>query len=512
MKLSAQLIVYHLRQSFPLTASSWLSYEPHLEYPVFYQSPESLADGKIYLTDDPDFLIPSHHLSKTLVILTGGSHYLEEEDYPNLCILKEIVSPARVLSVLQEIFQKYEKWNQELFQLILEQSSVQKLIDATEMIIPNPMAVIGLDFTLIASRDYPDPDTELKDGILGSTEETQHIVNSLKHDINYTEAQYRTGYFYYPGNHTAPPSLCVNIRRSGKTGYRLLIRPGEIPLDDTFGFIAEHLASLISHILSTKAVPERDALYPLHQIFYNLLTNPKADYVEISRQLTENGWMSAHSYQCILIKTGILDWKNLTLKSICSYIENSIPASCALEHRGNVVVYINLNLCDLTLDEISQKLAGFIRDSLLNAGYSRVMLGHFNFQRQYVQASISIQVGSRKNPTSWIHHFNDIALPYILEQITSKLPAYMICHEKLLKLKYQDEETDSQLYETLRAYLQNQQSATKTAAALYIHRSTFLYRLEKIEKLLKSDLSDPDEQLYLMLSFYLMDQEERSKK
>ena len=96
----------------------------------------------------------------------------------------------------------------------------------------------------------------------------------------------------------------------------------------------------------------------------------------------------------------------------------------------------------------SQKLAGFIRDSLLNAGYSRVMLGHFNFQRQYVQASISIQVGSRKNPTSWIHHFNDIALPYILEQITSKLPAYMICHEKLLKLKYQDEETDSQLYET----------------------------------------------------------------
>ena len=209
MKLSAQLIVYHLRQSFPLTASSWLSYEPHLEYPVFYQSPESLADGKIYLTDDPDFLIPSHHLSKTLVILTGGSRYLEEEDYPNLCILKEAVSPARVLSVLQEIFQKYEKWNQELFQLILEQSSVQKLIDATKMIIPNPMAIIGLDFTLIASRDYPDPDTELKDAIFGSTEETQNIVNSLKHDINYTEAQYRTGYFYYPGNHTAPPSLSV---------------------------------------------------------------------------------------------------------------------------------------------------------------------------------------------------------------------------------------------------------------------------------------------------------------
>ena len=88
----------------------------------------------------------------------------------------------------------------------------------------------------------------------------------------------------------------------------------------------------------------------------------------------------------------------------------------------------------------------------------------------------------------------------------------MICHEKLLKLKYQDEANGSYLYETLRAFLQNQQSATKTAAALFIHRSTLLYRLDKIENLLKSDLSDPDEQLYLMLSFALMDQEEKSKK
>ena len=334
----------------------------------------------------------------------------------------------------------------------------------------------------------------------------------LKQDSNYEEAQYRTGYFYYPGNHTAPPALCVNIRRSGKTGYRLLIRPGELPLDDTFGFVAEHLASLISYVLSTKSVAEHDTLYPLHRIFHNLLTNSKADYVEVSHQLTENGWLSSHSYQCILIKTGILDWKNSDPKihlQLCGKF--LIPAACAVEHRGNVVVYINLDLCDFTLDEISQKLAGFIRDSLLIAGYSRVMLGHFNFQRQYVQASISIQTGSRKNPTSWIHHFNDVALPYILEQIT-EASSYMICHEKLLHLKYQDESTGTQLYETLRVYLQNHQSATKTAAALYIHRSTLLYRIEKIEAALKSDLTDPDELLYLMLSFYLMDQEEKIKE
>ena len=246
MKLSAQLIIYHLHQRFSLAASSWLSCEPYLECPVIYQPPEALSDGRIYICDDEGFLMPSHHLSKTLVILTGKSRYLEEEDYPNLCILKERHTPAEVLGFLQEIFLKYENWNQSLFDAILTQPSVQKLIDLTEQIIPNPMSVIGMDFTIIASRGSFDED--MKSGIFGSTEETQNVVNSLKHDINYAEALFRTGYFLYPGNPVTPPSLCVNIRRSGKTGYRLLILPGEIPLDDTFGFLAEHLAGLVSHV------------------------------------------------------------------------------------------------------------------------------------------------------------------------------------------------------------------------------------------------------------------------
>ena len=137
------------------------------------------------------------------------------------------------------------------------------------------------------------------------------------------------------------------------------------------------------------------------------------------------------------------------------------------------------------------------------------MLGHFNFHRQYVQASLSFQVGSRKFPHRWIHRFNDIALPYLLEQTTKKLPAYMICHEKLLSLKYESENSQSPLYQTLRCYLENHQNATKTAQELFIHRSTLLYRLDRISQHLKSDLSDPDELLYLMLSFRLIDMEEQ---
>ena len=509
MKLSALLITYHLKKHCTVSVSSWISSEPHLKYPLHYQGEKNLDEGTVYVGDDPDFHLPSHQLSKILLVLTGARFSISERDYPNLCILPEKVTADEALAFLQHIFSIYEEWNQSLFESRLSNSTIQDLLDRTARVISNPMMVIGMDFTVVASRGYRL--NGLRNSVLGSTEETRALVNALKQDPNYEEAFYKIGYFYYPGNDIAVPSLCVNIMRFGKTVYRLMISEGEVPLDDTFGFLMEYLARMVSHALTTNVVNSHDTSHSLHQIFQTLLTDPSADYVEISQQFSAAGWLSSHYYQCILIKTGILDFKNLTLRAICGYVENSIPASCAVEHHGNVVVYINLDLCSLSIDEISQKLASFIRDSLLNAGYSRKMLGHFNFQRQYVQASIALQFGKRKNPSRWIHHFNQIALPYLLEQTTKKLPAYMVSHEKLLNLKYADEANHSQLYQTVRCYLENHQSVTKTSEALFIHRSTLLYRLDKIKDILKTDFSDPDELLYLLLSFHLLDMEDQQQ-
>lgn len=506
MKLSALLIAYHLQKKYDTRASLWLSSEPHLKYPIYYEGQSTYKDGLIYVIDNPDCTLPTHRLSKTFLIFTGAQFALSITEYPNVCILPEESSSIQVFTYLQEIFSLYEEWNQSLFESRLKNASVQNLLNLTDRIIPNPMTVIGMDFTIVATKKTSYG--ELKNSVLGSNEQTRVLVNSVKQDANYTEAYNRTGYFFYPGNDVAEPQLCVNITKFDKPVYRLMVAIGEIPLDDTFGFLLEYLAQMISHALSTNTVSSNDNAYSLHHIFQNLLTNSGADYVDISQQISAAGWMSSHNYQCILIKTGILDFKNLTLRSICSYVENSIPASCAIEHQGNVVVYIDLDLCTLSPSDISQKLASFIRDSLLNAGYSRKMLGHFNFQRQYVQASIALQVGKRLNPSQWIHHFDQIALPYILRQTTKKLPAYMIGHEKLLELKNSDEVNHTQLYPTVRCYLENQQNITRTAEALFIHRSTLLYRLKKIKEFLKTDFSDPDELLYMLLSFHLISMEE----
>ena len=47
----------------------------------------------------------------------------------------------------------------------------------------------------------------------------------------------------------------------------------------------------------------------------------------------------------------------------------------------------------------------------------------------------------------------------------------------------------------------------QTAKQLYIHRSTFLYRMEKIKELIRMDLDDYDTLLYVMITFRMMELE-----
>ena len=508
MKLSAKLICYHLQKSFSIHTSR-LDTEPVLSCPACYEKNSQLLNGRIYLITDPDFQLTFHHPKNILFLIIGAVYSNYELTQPNICVIPEDIPANTVFNKLQEIFLIYDQWNQSLMDSRLRNASIQELLDLTGCIIPNPMMLIGMDFTIIASRNWELGD--LSNSVLGSSDNSWALVDSLKQDPNYEEAFYKTGYFYYPGNDHAVPALCVNISNNDKAVYRLMFSQGEVPLDDTFGFILEYLSQMVSHALSTGIMHNRDKAFPLHQIFISILTDPGADYVKVSQQLTNVGWLSSHTYQCILVQTGLIDQKNLTLNAICNYLENTIPASCATEYKGNAVLFINLDLSTMTVSEISDKIEGFIKSSMLSAGYSRKMLGHFNFHRQYTQASVALQVGKRKNPAESIHHFNSIALPYILEQATRKLPAYMICHEKLLSLKYRDESGQSHLYDTLRCFLEHNQNIAHTANALFIHRTTLLYRLDKIKTFLGSDLTDRDEILYLLLSFHLMDMESENQ-
>ena len=83
-------------------------------------------------------------------------------------------------------------------------------------------------------------------------------------------------------------------------------------------------------------------------------------------------------------------------------------------------------------------------------------------------------------------------LPQLLSGALSGRPSWVYYPNGLKKLKAHDEVSQVSYLETLRVYLDNNLSVTRTAAALYLHRSTLLDRLAHITQMLGRDLKDPD--------------------
>ncbi len=413
---------------------------------------------------------------------------------------------SRIFNFIQDLYDTFDTWDERLSTILLSNGSVRDLLSVSLEIFHNPLCVIGLDFTPVANAGTE----RIPEKYHLYSEDGLNIeyVNALAQDEDYTKMLDADVPVFFPGYITGLNTLNVNVRQDGHTTHRLVLIEYEHPLDKGNGYLLSHLAGYVEYLLYHEQAPASRQSDALHKILITVLSDRTADYLDISQRLSALGWSTQHDYLCLIFQITYLDQKKITTRAICNYLDKQFPYSCSFLFKEEIVAYFNLSRLEMDADTVAGKLTYFIRDSFLKAGYSRPMKGHMNLRRQYIQASTALDVGSRKKPYLWIHHFNNVALTYILEQSTRRLPGYMLCHEKLLDLQRMDREQNTEYMLTLRTYLEENLNATQAASLLFIHRSTFLYRLDKIKNILDSGLDDPEEIFYLNLSFRLLEQEE----
>ena len=68
------------------------------------------------------------------------------------------------------------------------------------------------------------------------------------------------------------------------------------------------------------------------------------------------------------------------------------------------------------------------------------------------------------------------------------------------------------LYDTLKAYIDCERSLSQTAAALFTHRNTVLYRIRKCQELLGDQLESADRRLYIRVSMRALELFEKDLK
>lgn len=501
MKLTAAVIRGELQQQFSGAAAALSAPQLEVGLPALYEPGEPVCAGKLYVAQA---LQPELCRADVLCVVPAAQQMQAPE--PDGNVLYVPASLHQIFNALQDIYTRAAAWEHRLEELLLGGGTTQELLYASQAVFHNPLALVGTDFQIYA---WAAPDVTPASGCLFADGFSVELVSGLQQDDLYNRMLAEKAPVLLPPHIIGAASWNLNLWQDGQSTRRLMLLEQTHPLREAAvdGYFLERLAPFVSAMLA-RELDDTASSSGLHRLLTRILSDRMADYVEMSQGLAELGWPAEDTYFCLLFKITYLEQKNRADKLLCRHLEKMYPFCCSFLYEGDVVTYFHLEKGGKTQQEISDELKCFVRESYLKAGYSRVMTGHDNLRRQYVQASLALDVGSRVNPYRWIHHFNSIAFRYLLEQSTRRLPGSMVCHEKLLVLQQHDETQQTEYMKTLRVYLEQNLNAVQTANRLFIHRSTLLYRLERIKALLESELDNPEELLYLSLSFYLLDNEQ----
>ena len=134
-----------------------------------------------------------------------------------------------------------------------------------------------------------------------------------------------------------------------------------------------------------------------------------------------------------------------------------------------------------------------------------------------------LEIEQCEKKVKWLHRMNEIKEYNKVEEImlegewyahTIYTYAWTLLKNKGLRdysveiLKKEDEEKNTDLYETLKMYYLCGNNIAETASRMYVHRNTLVYRLRKIRELIGSDIDDM-EQSGELLALMMMNDLER---
>jgi purine catabolism regulator len=156
-----------------------------------------------------------------------------------------------------------------------------------------------------------------------------------------------------------------------------------------------------------------------------------------------------------------------------------------------------------------RRLARAIQDRLsiqfpqlpLRTGVGRSAEGARGLIQSIHEAGQALQLSKQIRGAEPVSYYGDMGLFRLLLPLQGTDDLRKFYDETLSALAAYDERQQTNLVETLAAYFAHHGNLSRTADALFVHRNTLLYRMERIAAIVGHDLDDPEFRLMLQVAF-----------
>ena len=267
-----------------------------------------------------------------------------------------------------------------------------------------------------------------------------------------------------------------------------------------------------SQIVCKRLIEEESETHSREKLLTSILFVDNFNEYEVTKRATHYGITISGKQAVAIIKTvGLND--PASIKRIQNLVENEfryydINKLLIYSQFEAIVVMFPLDVFGRdSVVHFFEKIADKIRKDFEIEAYIGIGLWYeylADVRESYTEAKSALQLISMEKQ-KYVLSYNDMGIHSLISQIRSHRTLDNYINDKLGKLIEADKVQDSELCNTLRAYIENNCNSNATAELLFIHRNTMRYRLDKIEKILNVDLDDLSVCLELKLAFIILD-------
>jgi len=192
-------------------------------------------------------------------------------------------------------------------------------------------------------------------------------------------------------------------------------------------------------------------------------------------------------------------------KALCQKLSADYPALTMFIYGLDIKIITPVNSCLTSESNLIEDLTDKLRDEGLSTGVSRVFTHKGDFAHFNSQAEKALQLGKLLHPEKHLYYYDSYAVFHTLEICGDSADLMQFCHSAIFTLAEYDKDHDTNMLESLQAYLMHNKNVAKAASVLYIHRNTMNYRINKINDLLDIDLSNTEVNFHLLYSFHILE-------
>lgn len=399
----------------------------------------------------------------------------------------------------------------ELYNSLFTENSIDGILNIGENFLGNPIFILDTSYRIINRSNLAKLDNSSIETYNGESYLLLDIIQLMKKNKCIDNIYNSDNAFFHNSDEVL---IFCSIRINDITvGYiSVLQSKREFNAEDL------ELTNVLSKVLSIQLQKENLFISNsgLDEEYYltDLLIN-KIDNIEyITKRLQ---YVNFNLYENLIIlsipfKQKYNDYRdNFGLKELIKNFKNILRNCISTYYKDRIIFLISNEHKEVINDSLKQPLLEFLKLNNLRCGISIVFENLLDIQDFFYQSIYALELSSCMKIDNTINYFEDYIEYYLFNMSMGttndlyKINLLTLVHPWIKKLIKFDNQNKTDLFKTLKTYLENNRNANDTSIQLNIHRSTFFYRFNKIQSVLDISLGNNYDIFKLELSFKILD-------